>query len=117
MDAALGPPEKMAERADELTPMMAQYHELCGAYDDSLVLFQVGDFYEAFCEAAERVARLCEITLTQREDSTGEYAMAATSRRCWTPATGSPSPTRSRTPTRSRASSTARSRGSSRPGR
>jgi len=76
MDAALGAPEKMAERAEELTPMMAQYFELTREYDDALVLFQVGDFYEAFCEAAERVARLCEITLTKREDSTGEYAMA-----------------------------------------
>ncbi|MCU4717127.1 DNA mismatch repair protein MutS [Halapricum hydrolyticum] len=76
MDAALGAPEKMAGRADELTPMMAQYFELTRQYDDALVLFQVGDFYEAFCEAAERVARLCEITLTKREDSTGEYAMA-----------------------------------------
>ncbi|MBX0288218.1 DNA mismatch repair protein MutS [Halomicroarcula sp. F28] len=76
MDAALGPPAKMAELDDELTPMMAQYFELCEQYDEALVLFQVGDFYEAFCEAAERVARLCEITLTQRSDSTGEYAMA-----------------------------------------
>ncbi|QSG04655.1 DNA mismatch repair protein MutS [Halapricum desulfuricans] len=76
MDAALGAPEKMAERADDLTPMMAQYFELTREYDDSLVLFQVGDFYEAFCEAAERVARLYEITLTKREDSTGEYPMA-----------------------------------------
>ncbi|SFR98325.1 DNA mismatch repair protein MutS [Halomicrobium zhouii] len=76
MDAALGPPEKMAENADELTPMMSQYFELCERYDDSLVLFQVGDFYEAFEAAAEKVARLCEITLTKREDSTGQYAMA-----------------------------------------
>ena len=76
MDAALGPPEKMRERAEDLTPMMAQYHDLCVRHDDALVLFQVGDFYEAFCEAAETVARQCEITLTQREDSTGEYAMA-----------------------------------------
>ncbi|WP_136716473.1 DNA mismatch repair protein MutS [Halorientalis salina] len=76
MDAALGAPEKMADRADELTPMMRQYFELCDAYDDSLVLFQVGDFYEAFCDAAERVSRLCEITLTKREDSTGQYPMA-----------------------------------------
>jgi DNA mismatch repair protein MutS len=73
---ALGPPEKMADRREELTPMMAQYHDLCAEYDDALVLFQVGDFYEAFCEAAETVARKCEITLTKREDSTGEYAMA-----------------------------------------
>jgi DNA mismatch repair protein MutS len=76
MDAALGAPAKMAEREGDLTPMMAQYFELCREYDDSLVLFQVGDFYEAFCDAARRVARLCEITLTKREDSTGEYAMA-----------------------------------------
>jgi DNA mismatch repair protein MutS len=76
MDAALGPPEKMAERAEDLTPMTRQYFELCRAYDDSLVLFQVGDFYEAFCEAAERVARVCEVTLTKREDSTGTYPMA-----------------------------------------
>ncbi len=76
MDAALGPPEKMAQRRDELTPMMAQYFDICEQYDDSLVLFQVGDFYEAFCEAARTVARTCEVTLTRREDSTGEYAMA-----------------------------------------
>ena len=76
MDAALGPPEKMRERREELTPMMAQYFDLCERYDDALVLFQVGDFYEAFCDAAETVARRCEITLTSREDSTGEYAMA-----------------------------------------
>jgi DNA mismatch repair protein MutS len=72
-DAALGPPEAMA---GELTPMLRQYRDLCARYDDSLVLFQVGDFYEAFCGAAETVARLCEITLTRREDSTGTYPMA-----------------------------------------
>ena len=76
MDAALGAPEKMAENEDELTPMMSQYFELCREYDDSLVLFQVGDFYETFCEAAEKSARLLEIALTQREDSTGTYPMA-----------------------------------------
>ncbi len=75
MDPALGPPQAMAEQRDELTPMMAQYHDLCAAYDDALVLFQVGDFYETFCGAAERTARLLELTLTSREDSTGEYPM------------------------------------------
>jgi DNA mismatch repair protein MutS len=76
MDAALGAPGKMAEQVEELTPMMRQYHDLCARYDDCLLLFQVGDFYEAFCDAAETVARLCEITLTKREDSTGRYPMA-----------------------------------------
>ncbi|MHC3439791.1 DNA mismatch repair protein MutS [Natrialbaceae archaeon A-gly3] len=75
MDRALGPPEAMAERREELTPMMAQYHDLCARYDDAIVLFQVGDFYETFCGAAERTARLLELTLTKREDSTGTYPM------------------------------------------
>ena len=76
MTAATGPPETMIEKEHELTPMLSQYLELCAAHDDALVLFQVGDFYEAFCEAAEVVARTCEVTLTQREDSTGTYPMA-----------------------------------------
>ncbi len=71
-----GPPEKMLDRAGDLTPMLSQYLELCRAHPDAIVLFQVGDFYEAFCEAAETVARVCEVTLTQREDSTGTYPMA-----------------------------------------
>ena len=76
MDEALGPPPAMAEKADELTPMLSQYLQLCERYDDALVLFQVGDFYETFCEAAETTARILEITLTKREDSTGTYPMA-----------------------------------------
>ena len=76
MDEALGPPPEMAGKADELTPMLSQYLELCERYDDAVVLFQVGDFYETFCAAAEVTARILEITLTQREDSTGTYPMA-----------------------------------------
>jgi DNA mismatch repair protein MutS len=75
-DPALGAPREMLDVRDELTPMMAQYTDLCEAHDDALVLFQVGDFYEAFCAAAETVARVCEVTLTKREDSTGRYPMA-----------------------------------------
>ncbi len=71
-----GPPPEMAESRPDLTPMMSQYYELCADYDDALVLFQVGDFYEAFCDAAAAVSRICEVTLTQREDSTGTYRMA-----------------------------------------
>ena len=76
MTPVTGLPPTMADRKDELTPMLRQYVELCERHPDALVLFQVGDFYEAFCEAAEAVARICEVTLTQREDSTGEYPMA-----------------------------------------
>ncbi|SFR50716.1 DNA mismatch repair protein MutS [Halogeometricum limi] len=71
-----GPPEQMLAAREELTPMLSQYLELCEAHPDALVVFQVGDFYEAFCEAAEEMARVCEVTLTKREDSTGTYPMA-----------------------------------------
>ncbi|MDS0299888.1 DNA mismatch repair protein MutS [Halogeometricum sp. S1BR25-6] len=66
----------MLDVREELTPMLSQYLDLCVAHPDAVVLFQVGDFYEAFCEAAEEVARVCEVTLTKREDSTGTYPMA-----------------------------------------
>ena len=56
--------------------MLSQYADLCATHEDALVLFQVGDFYEALCEAAEVVARVCEVTLTERSDSTGDYPMA-----------------------------------------
>ncbi len=42
MDAALGPPEKMAELEEDLTPMMAQYYELCRQYDDAWSSFRSG---------------------------------------------------------------------------
>ncbi|MFC6613969.1 DNA mismatch repair protein MutS [Halopenitus salinus] len=71
-----GLPPSIAAAREDLTPMLSQYADLCAAHEDALVLFQVGDFYEAFCEAAAEVARVCEVTLTQREDSTGEYPMA-----------------------------------------
>jgi len=76
MTPVTGLPPAMADCKDDVTPMLAQYVDLCEQHPDALVLFQVGDFYEAFCEAAEEVARVCEVTLTQREDSTGEYPMA-----------------------------------------
>ncbi|MFB6107916.1 MAG: hypothetical protein ABEJ82_03620, partial [Haloplanus sp.] len=76
MDAVTGPPDGMVDLRDELTPMLSQYFELCADYEDVLVLFQNGDFYQTYCEAAEETARICELTLTRREDSTGTYPMA-----------------------------------------
>ncbi|GAB6879851.1 DNA mismatch repair protein MutS [Halorubrum gandharaense] len=75
-ETVTGLPPGVAAVRDELTPMLSQYADLCAAHPDALVLFQVGDFYEAFCEAAETVARVCEVTLTERSDSTGDYPMA-----------------------------------------
>jgi DNA mismatch repair protein MutS len=68
-----GAPATMLDRREELTPMLAQYVEVAEQYDDAVVLFRVGDFYKAFCEAADEVARVCELTRIEREDSTGTY--------------------------------------------
>ncbi|WP_423750859.1 DNA mismatch repair protein MutS [Salinirarus marinus] len=76
MNAVTGPPDGMVDVRGDLTPMLSQYFDLCRDYEDSLVLFQNGDFYQTYCEAAEETSRVCEVTLTQREDSTGTYPMA-----------------------------------------
>jgi DNA mismatch repair protein MutS len=74
--AVTGPPDGMVDARGDLTPMLSQYFELCAEYEDALLLFQNGDFYQTYCDAAEEVARVCELTLTEREDSTGTYPMA-----------------------------------------
>jgi DNA mismatch repair protein MutS len=74
--AVTGPPDGMVDARDDLTPMLSQYYDRCAEYEDALLLFQNGDFYQTYCDAAEEVARVCELTLTQREDSTGTYPMA-----------------------------------------
>jgi DNA mismatch repair protein MutS len=68
-----GAPAKMLDRREELTPMLSQYVDLAEEYDDAILLFRVGDFYKAFCETADEVARVCELTRIEREDSTGTY--------------------------------------------
>lgn len=50
-----------------LSPLMAQYKRLKNQYRDSVLLCRVGDFYEAFFEDAELIARELEIVLTSRD--------------------------------------------------
>ncbi len=51
-----------------LSPMLRQYFEIKAQRPDVLLLMRVGDFYEAYGEDAETLARVLEITLTGRED-------------------------------------------------
>jgi DNA mismatch repair protein MutS len=53
--------------AAALTPMMRQYHEWKQRYPDYLLLFRLGDFYEAFHEDASVAARVLDIALTARQ--------------------------------------------------
>ena len=54
------------------TPMMQQYLRLKQQHPDTLLFYRMGDFYELFFEDAEKAARLLDITLTTRGQSSGE---------------------------------------------
>jgi DNA mismatch repair protein MutS len=51
----------------DLTPLMRQYREIKQAYQDAILFFRVGDFYEMFYEDAEAASRLLSIALTSRD--------------------------------------------------
>lgn len=57
-------PEK--EDNTKLTPMMKQYREIKDRYSDSILLFRMGDFYEAFFEDAKKISEILRVTLTKR---------------------------------------------------
>lgn len=50
-----------------LTPMMAQWHDCKQSAKDALLFFRLGDFYEAFYEDAEIIAKNLSLTLTARQ--------------------------------------------------
>ena len=49
-----------------------EYRDIKGEYPDRLVLYQVGDFYEAFGDDAKLMASELELVLTSRQVSDGE---------------------------------------------
>lgn len=51
-----------------LSPMMQQWQELKNKQPDALLLFRLGDFYEAFYEDATILSNVLDITLTKRQD-------------------------------------------------
>jgi len=68
-------PERPLPDADE-SPMMRQYRTWKRQYPDYLLLFRLGDFYEAFYEDAAVAARVLDITLTSRQKGEGAIPMA-----------------------------------------
>ncbi len=50
----------------ELTPMMQQYLETKKQYEDAILFFRLGDFYEMFFEDAKIAAKELGLTLTSR---------------------------------------------------
>ena len=48
------------------TPMRRQYLQLKSQHPECILLFRLGDFYEAFDRDAEIVAEVCDVVLTSR---------------------------------------------------
>jgi DNA mismatch repair protein MutS len=48
------------------TPLRRQYLQIKKQYADAILLFRLGDFYEAFDEDAKVLAQTCDIVLTSR---------------------------------------------------
>ncbi|WP_077367586.1 DNA mismatch repair protein MutS [Anaerosalibacter sp. Marseille-P3206] len=59
---------------DNLTPMMKQYTSVKSKYNDCILFFRLGDFYEMFFEDALKASKELEITLTKRECGQKEKA-------------------------------------------
>lgn len=60
------------EQKTEHTPLMQQYFDIKQEYPDTLLFFQVGDFYELFFEDAQKAAAYLGIALTARGKNKGE---------------------------------------------
>lgn len=56
----------------KITPLMQQFFDIKAAYSDTLLFFQVGDFYELFFEDAKTAAAFLGIALTSRGTHNGE---------------------------------------------
>ena len=50
------------------TPLLKQYFEIADKYNDSIILMQVGDFYESYGKNAEIVSSTLNLVLTKRSD-------------------------------------------------
>ncbi|MDE7293295.1 MAG: DNA mismatch repair protein MutS [Oscillospiraceae bacterium] len=57
-----------------LSPMMQQYFEVKDKYNEYVVFFRLGDFYEMFFDDAVNVSRSLELTLTGRDCGQAERA-------------------------------------------
>ena len=67
----------VVEKRSELTsvtPMMKQYLDVKSQYEDFILMYRLGDFYECFFEDAVIASRELELTLTGRDCGEGKRA-------------------------------------------
>lgn len=58
----------LSTEEQKISPMMAQWHACKEKAKDAVLLFRMGDFYEAFYEDAELLSKEIELTLTKRQE-------------------------------------------------
>lgn len=58
----------------KLTPMMQQYFDIKERFQDSILLFRLGDFYEMFFDDALTASKVLDIVLTKRDCGLEEKA-------------------------------------------
>ena len=51
----------------KMSPGRRQYLDIKNKYDDCLLLFRMGDFYETFDEDAKKLSSILNIALTARD--------------------------------------------------
>ncbi len=57
-----------------LSPMMKQYFDIKSSYEDTILFFRLGDFYEMFYDDAITASEILEITLTGKDCGQEERA-------------------------------------------
>ena len=57
--------ETRAVAAASLSPMLKQFYDLKAKHPDAILLFRCGDFYETYCNDAEKASKILGITLTR----------------------------------------------------
>ena len=57
---------------EKLSPMMVQYMNIKDKYEDTILFYRLGDFYEMFFEDALLASRELEIALTGRNSGLDE---------------------------------------------
>ena len=62
------------EETENLSPMMRQYLDTAERYNDCIIFFRVGDFYETFFEQAKLVSKSLNLVLTGKDCGMKEKA-------------------------------------------
>ena len=59
---------------EQMTPMMTQYLKTKEEYEDCILFYRLGDFYEMFFDDAIKASKELEITLTGKDCGLSERA-------------------------------------------